>query len=483
MKHLFTAVLALAAMSAGTQNDDSNKIYDLSTGRDGSRMFVNMTVNPKEIHQKINSRLEIKPVLWAADSSRSVEFPSVTVAGKNMYYYDLRDNDSTMNLYRAGKGEPFSYSVSLPYEDWMELSTLAFKQTQSGCCGAINAQDTVPVAIIDLRPRLFNPRFDYIVPLDTAEKRFNLSGRANVRFIVNKTNIDWNYANNYVELDSILKTVNAVKDNPDATVESIWLKGFASPEGPYDNNVRLAKGRTEVVKEYVRKNSSFPASVYHTDYVPEDWEGLREWVAGSSLAAKEEMLAFIDDTSIPAPVRNDRFRARFPQDYNFILTNVYPPLRHTDYRITYTIRKYLNVDEIREVMKTRPQNLSQNEFFLLANSYPHGSPEYDEVFDMAVRMFPESETANLNAANSAMNRGDYKMAEKYLANAGNSPQAVYGRGILKALQKKYGEALPLFEEAQKLGIKDAADAIEQTRTAMERSANGVTYLPYGNKLK
>ena len=124
MKHLFTAVLALAAMSAGAQNDDSNKIYDLSTGRDGSRMFVNMTVNPKEIHQKINSRLEIKPVLWAADSSRSVEFPSVTVAGKNMYYYDLRDNDSTMNLYRAGKGEPFSYSVSLPYEDWMErLST------------------------------------------------------------------------------------------------------------------------------------------------------------------------------------------------------------------------------------------------------------------------------------------------------------------------------------------------------------------------
>lgn len=238
-----------------------------------------------------------------------------------------------------------------------------------------------------------------------------------------------------------------------------------------------------MVKEYVRKNSSFPASVYHTDYVPEDWEGLREWVAGSSLAAKEEMLAFIDDTSIPAPVRNDRFRSRFPQDYNFILTNVYPPLRHTDYRITYTIRKYLNVDEIREVMKTRPQNLSQNEFFLLANSYPHGSPEYDEVFDMAVRMFPESETANLNAANSAMNRGDYKMAEKYLANAGNSPQAVYGRGILKALQKKYGEALPLFEEAQKLGIKDAADAIEQTRTAMERSANGVTYLPYGNKLK
>ena len=32
MKHLFTAVLATAAMSAGAQNDDSNKIYDLSTG-------------------------------------------------------------------------------------------------------------------------------------------------------------------------------------------------------------------------------------------------------------------------------------------------------------------------------------------------------------------------------------------------------------------------------------------------------------------
>ena len=45
-----------------------------------------------------------------------------------------------------------------------------------------------------------------------------------------------------LSLDSILKTVNAVKDNPDATVESIWLKGFASPEGLTTTMCVLQKG-------------------------------------------------------------------------------------------------------------------------------------------------------------------------------------------------------------------------------------------------
>ena len=435
-----------------------------------------MNVDPAKLDQRTNSRVELYPVIYSADSTHRVALPSLTVAGRNMFYSTLRNVDTRQptTLYRAGRGKVVNYSHSVPYEDWMEVCTVGIEARNTGCCGEPKGDELVPVAGVDLRPRRFQPHFAYVAPLDTATKRFNLSGRANVRFIVNKTNIDWKYANNYVELDSILRTVNAVKDNPDANVDSIFLKGFASPEGPYDNNVRLAQGRTEVIKEYVRKNSTFPASVYHTASVPEDWDGLRRWVESSSLGDKEAMLAFIDDKSIPAPVRNDEFRRRFPKDYPFILDNVYPPLRHTEYRITYTVRKYLNVDEIREVMRTRPYNLSQNELFLLANSYTVGSPEYDEVFEVAVRLFPENTTANLNAANKAMHRGDYAAARRYLDRAGDTPAAIYGRGVLLALEGKYTEALPLLRKAQTLGIAEAADAVAQAEMC-EAGPNGITY--------
>ena len=42
--------------------------------------------------------------------------------------------------------------------------------------------------------------------------------------------------------------------------------------------------------------------------------------------------------------------------------------------------------------------------FAVANSYEIGSDEYDNVFDIAVRMFPNDPVANHRAANIAMGK-------------------------------------------------------------------------------
>lgn len=77
-------------------------------------------------------------------------------------------------------------------------------------------------------------------------------------------------------------------------------------------------------------------------------------------------------------------------------------------------------------------------------------------------MYPESDVANLNAANVAMSRGDYILAEKYLGRCGaDDSRAIYGRGILAALQGKYSAARELFERAAMLRVADAPAAIEQ----------------------
>lgn len=452
-------------------NHERLNIDLLDVLKSDNALTVNMTVNPKNFDVKSNDIMVLTPaVISGTDTLR---MKPVTVAGRLAWYHEVRNGHSSdPALLRSGKGEPYSYSATVPYSSWMENSTVEIlTATSSECNCEPPVNENVPVAALDFRPRRFNPVFSYVAPLDTAEKRFNLSGRADIRFIVNRTNIDWNYADNYSELESILKSVNAVKDNPDASVNSILLTGYASPEGPYANNVRLAKGRTEVVKEYVRKHSSFPQSVYHTSSVPEDWNGLKEWLKGSSLPQKQAMIDFIDDPNVPVAEKNERFMKKFPSEYPFILKNVYPSLRHTDYQITYTVRKYLNVDEIRKVMRTNPRNLSQNELFLLANSCTPGSKEYDEAFDLAATLFPENATANLNAANSAMNRGDLAAAAKYLDRAGNSAEADYARGILAALNGDYAKALPLFEKARAAGIKGAKESIEEINRLRNSSGN------------
>ena len=63
------------------------------------------------------------------------------------------------------------------------------------------------------------------------------------------------------------------------------------------------------------------------------------------------------------------------------------------------------MNEIKRLIKTQPQKLSLNEMYLAAQDMKLGSEEYNETFEVAVRMLPDDEVANLNAANAAMDGG------------------------------------------------------------------------------
>ena len=108
-----------------------------------------------------------------------------------------------------------------------------------------------------------------------------------------------------------------------------------------------------------------------------------------------------------------------------------------------------------------PQKLSLNEFYLLAQAYEPGSDELNYVFETAVKMYPDDEVANLNAAISEMQREDFAQAKSHLDKAGQSAEAIYARGIYAALLSQYEEALQLLLQAKILGISEAENAINQ----------------------
>ena len=72
-----------------------------------------------------------------------------------------------------------------------------------------------------------------------------------VHFKVNKTNITPDQQAN------VERVAMYLKNNPNSTVE---IKGYASPEGPHDNNIRLANGRAEAVKNMLINKYKIDAS-------------------------------------------------------------------------------------------------------------------------------------------------------------------------------------------------------------------------------
>lgn len=445
--------------------------------RTGDSIRLDMNLDVENIKVKRNETLRIVPVIKNLDGNDSVALQPVTVAGKNAWYGIVRNSGYSAPVYTYGSGEDImaSYTDFTRWEDWMEHSKV-YLLPERQCCGAdFIADPEADMATLDFRRQEFNAPFAFVAPVDAGPKVGKLSGRAYINFPVNKTEIYPYYMNNPAELSKILNTIDDVKGNPDMTVDSIALTGYASPEGPWTNNVRLAAGRTEALKDYVKGKYSFPASVFHTASVPEDWAGLREYVAAASgMPERDGILALIDDQSIPEADRNDALRSRFPQAYAFLLKEVYPSLRHTDYTIAYTVRSYTDVEEIKRVIKTAPGQLSQNEFYQAAISYGEGTPEFQEVFDIAVRMFPDDPVANLNAANTALQEGNLDKAAAYLEKAGDSADALYARASLEALRGNYSKAESLFDSASAKG-KDVSEALASLRAIANQSANNITY--------
>ena len=161
------------------------------------------------------------------------------------------------------------------------------------------------------------------------------------------------------------------------------------------------------------------------------------------------------DSRLDPDAKEAKIKRTYPEEYRFLLQNCYPALRHTDYRIDYTIRSFSDVEEIKRIMQTQPQKLSLNEFYLVAQTYEPGSVEFNDVFETAVRMYPNEEIANLNAANSAMQRKDVENAKRYLQKGGDSPEALYARGVYAFLVEDYTVARKQLNEAKNKGVQQA----------------------------
>lgn len=443
-------------------------------------MNVDIDFNISEFDLKSCESVVVTPYLENGD--KRVDLESFGVYGRRSYIQYQRGNlqrglaANPSKVFKAGKDAPvYNYRDQIEYDEWVDGATLGVDIEKFGCAGTSegpfgSASNITLWKAPTLNMNNLANMLIYVQPAVDTVKTRELSGRANVEFQVNKTILLEDFRNNYAELSEIRASIDSVRNDKDVTVNTMAIKGFASPEGSYENNVRLAKGRTEAVVAYVERLYAFPKGFIKTSSDPEDWGGLRDWVVKSNIEHKEGILAIIDDKSLAPDPRDQKIKKMYPEEYAMLLNTVYPSLRHTDYRIEYTIRQYSDPKEILSVMKTRPGNLSPNEFFIAAQSLEKGSDEFNEVFEIAANVYPDNEIANLNAANAALTRRDLISAAKYLAKAGDSKEANLARGVLAALQKDYAKADSLLKGADSAGVTQAGEFLQQLKSYREFEA-------------
>lgn len=440
---------------------DGVSVENLRMERNGGYIAVDMFWDLSELDVDDNRAVLLTPRL--VNGNDSLDLPSVGVYGRRRYYFYVRNGESMLSgkdemSYKVSeKPETIEYHSMVPYTEWMNGSVLSLHRSDYGCCNTLLAEQN---SVLGRHSEVFFPELVYVRPHGQIEKRDSLEGSAFIDFPVNQTVIYPDYRRNTAELEKIQSSIDSVRSDMDITITSVWLKGYASPESPYVHNKELAIGRTAALKKYIQQLYRFEGDVITTDYESEDWAGLRRYVERSNLEHRTEIITLIDSNLEP-DAKEWKIKSTYPAEYRFLLQNCYPALRHTDYRIAYTICSYSDVEEIKRIMRERPQKLNLNEFYLAAQEYEPGTDEFADIFETAVRMFPDDAIANLNAANATMRRGDLIGAKRYLAKAGDSPEAIYARGALAIRQKDYDSAGRYLNEAKSLGLEQAGITLEQ----------------------
>ena len=456
-----TAALAgIGAAEAQTVTGVNVDSYTME--RAGNYVVVDMDIDLSQLEVKNAEAVVLTPHI--VSDTLSVALKSIGVYGRNRDYYYQRNAELSpttgddLAFRNKKRPETITYHAVVPFEQWMDGCQLVFERTDCGCNNTnLGTEGNVLISRFPLEP--YKPTLLYIRPEAEHVKTRELSGTAYVDFVVNKTDIRPDYRNNASEIAKITGTIDSVKSDSDMTITAITIKGFASPESPYENNARLAEGRTEALKRYVEGLYNFDAGLITTSFEPEDWAGLESYVASSEIEDRDAILEIIRYRETP-----DRkewlIKSKYPETYRYLLDNCYPALRHSDYTVCYTVRKYSDTAEIESIMTTAPQKLSLEEFYLLAQTYEPGSAELDELWEVAVRMYPYDEIANFNAANSAMNKGDFERAQRYLTKAGNRPEVDYSLGCIEILKEQYEASLNHLYKAKEAGIEEATPVID-----------------------
>lgn len=305
---------------------------------------------------------------------------------------------------------------------------------------------------------IYQPHYQlaYVTPQAEQEKTRQLSGRAFLDFVVNKTDIRPTYRGNAAELAKVLQTIDVVRRDTFTTITHISIHGYASPESPYQHNAYLAQARAEAFAAYVQGLISLPKNLFTIQSTPEDWEGLSAALMDNGKWITDDVRAIVASDDDP-DAKERQLKKMYPREWRWMLDSIFPALRHSDYEVSYTVRPF-TVEEAARIIREKPQHLSLNEMFLVANTYEPGSQDYNDVFETAVRMYPNDATANLNAAVIALGKNNLDDAKRYLSKAGTSAEAQNARAVLAIHENRLDDAERLLRQ---LSLPQAAHNLRE----------------------
>ncbi|MBQ0048967.1 MAG: DUF3868 domain-containing protein [Bacteroidales bacterium] len=484
MKRLIIIILynVLACATALAANNDEQRVRctDIHVTPSSGYALVSMNMVVEELKLARNHQIFVTPFIESEQASKSIMLPTYVLSGRNMHYAYMRSGatkaSGKMRYHVAKeiyvdkeKSDTIPYTQRIPLEEWMlgEDAVLRMSIDYCGCGRNIAAHASEQrLALAPASHMLIVP---YPRPVAEVPTITYHHGKARVEFEVDKFELHeqvYSYVHkttrrrhvidNRSELKMIDDSIRYALSDPNVEIDAIKLCGYASPESPYVHNDYLASNRSRALAEYIAQRYHLPKDRCTFSAVPENWEGFRQQVLDATTISetqRKDLLELIDrptygptdfDNKENELINGKKFAALYRQQ---IHPDWFPKLRYTDF-VIQTRLKPLSVAQLHEVMAHTPELMSLNQIYTVAADCEHGGEEFHRAMEVALKYFPNDETANCNAAALTIEQKDYNKAAAFLLKAGESDEANILRAIVEASKLNYSAARELLLKAK-----------------------------------
>ena len=335
--------------------------------RNGRVVLDFIVTLPRQLLGKSRS-VVITPILHKPDESVALE--DLVIRGGRFSLLQERDYwqyETYVERFRpdtVGREAAFNRFVKFPYPEDARLdslvegrSTVTYYYSQ-----AVKTDETSKKMLITLQGQALavddsayrlppSDTLSYVVSsmlsfVDTVpryrikviDKFVTVKDRNYIQFFVGDTRVVDTLGDNWRQLDKITGLMRQIVEQQEFWVDTITLTAASSPEGAYAFNDRLSQGRAAALKRYlVRRYGKSIDTMLSVQWVAEDWAELTNRIrTDREIINRDAILELIAAEKNPDR-REQAIRLRFPKEYAYIRSVIYPQLRAVNFR--YNLRR------------------------------------------------------------------------------------------------------------------------------------------------
>lgn len=453
------------AAFAQTHYLENLKLENQRVVKVGDNVAVTADLRLDDMELKRQQSVRLVPVLVSADGMKQQELAPVLIEGKvrskvtdrRLALGEMVEEEGTVRIkHQKGEEQTVAYQAEVPFAPWMVNGSLELRGYITGCAECNEGDEVITAGNVLPYSEPVFAMAPAMKPTEEQVKRRAEDKSARLEYRRDSYAVLPEYRTNRAELDSVQHSLALVKDNPNLTITGIYITGYASPEGSMTYNERLSQRRAQTFADYVRQhNRELKKELWHVAWKGEDWDGFHRQVEqASGWEKRQDVLLILEGCEGSQDDCEKQIRASLSrEDYQYLLDELYAPLRRNDYRIEYTVRNF-TPEEARQMLETRPDLLSAAEMQRVADGYGHGSENYRKALRTALRTYPDNVAIRHNLALAEVEAGNYAEAIALLKDtkdgaslnllgvayfkSGNRQQAVQAFG--QAVQAGYAPA-------------------------------------------